>query len=63
MVNISRIDSFWKILVAHFEILAQSKEAQIRHVTIDALQLLILEYFAHKKVEISQAQEDVSDSF
>jgi len=30
LVNISRIDVFWKILIAHFEILLQSKDFLVR---------------------------------
>jgi len=37
LVNICRVEVFWKIIVAHLEMLAQSKDPQIRQLTIEAL--------------------------
>jgi hypothetical protein len=49
IVNVSRCEHFWKTLVAHFDFLAKSRVIVLRQVTIEALQLIILEIFAHKK--------------
>ena len=36
--------------MAHFDFLAKSRVVVLRQVTIEALQLIILEIFAHKKL-------------
>lgn len=58
LVNVGRIDICWKIIIAHLEILQQSKDATVRQYTIEALQLLALEVFVFKK-----ASEESKDSF
>lgn len=61
IVNVSRCEHFWKTLVAHFDFLAKSRVVVLRQVTIEALQLIILEIFAHKKqaklIKIRKEQE------
>ena len=49
LVNVSRIDNIWKIIVAHFDILSNCQVLAIRQLTIEALQTIVLEVFAHKK--------------
>ena len=49
LVNVSRIDNIWKIIVAHFNILSNCQVLAIRQLTIEALQTIVLEVFAHKK--------------
>lgn len=58
LVNVGRIDICWKIIIAHLEILQQSKDATVRQYTIEALQLLALEIFIFKK-----ASEESKDAF
>ena len=45
LVNVSRIDIFWKLIVAHFEILYQLKNPNVRTLTIDALMVIVIEIF------------------
>ena len=55
LVNVSRIDNFWKIIVAHFDILSNCQVLAIRQLTIEALQTIVLSIFAHKKtLQITQ---------
>jgi len=49
LVNVSRIDNIWKIIVAHFDILSNCQVLAIRQLTIEALQTIVLAIFAHKK--------------
>jgi hypothetical protein len=49
LVNVSRIDGFWKIIVAHFDILSSCQVLAVRQLTIEALQTIVLEIFAIKK--------------
>jgi hypothetical protein len=49
LVNVSRIESLWKIIVAHFDILNNCQVLAVRQLTIEALQTIVLEIFAHKK--------------
>ena len=37
LVNVSRIDNIWKIIVAHFDILSNCQVLAIRQLTIEAL--------------------------
>lgn len=48
-MNVGRIDIFWKIIIAHIEILYQSKDSTVRQYTVEVLQLLTIEIFAFKK--------------
>ena len=57
LVNVTRIDNFWKIIVAHFDILSNCQVLAIRLLTVDALQTIILAIFAHKKTIAAQKQE------
>jgi hypothetical protein len=45
IVNVSRIEVFWKIVVAHFEILYQIKNPIVRSLTIEASLVLVTEVF------------------
>mmetsp|Transcript_30487 Transcript_30487/g.29874 ORF Transcript_30487/g.29874 Transcript_30487/m.29874 type:complete len:112 (-) Transcript_30487:1863-2198(-) len=49
MVNISRIELIWKILIAHFDILTNCKIAMLRQLSIEALLAIILEIFSNRK--------------
>ena len=49
LVNVSRIDNIWKIIVAHFDILSNCKVLDICLLTIEVLKTIILAIFAHKK--------------
>lgn len=49
LVNVTRIDDFWKIIVAHFDILSNCQVLAVRLLTIDALQTIVLAIFTHKK--------------
>ena len=49
LVNITRIELIWIILVAHFDILANCKVQMLRQLSIDAMLCLILEIFVSKK--------------
>ena len=51
IVNISRIEMIWKVLIAHIDILSTSVVANLRTLSIEALLCIILEIFAHKKVD------------
>ena len=54
LVNVSRIDNIWKIIVAHFDILSNCQVLAIRQLTIEALQTIVMEVFAHKKSLVPQ---------
>ena len=49
LVNVSRIEGIWKIIVAHFDILSNCQVLAVRLLTIDALQTIVLAIFTHKK--------------
>lgn len=49
LVNVSRIEGLWKIIVSHFEILSSCQVLAVRQLTIEALQTIVLEIFAFKK--------------
>jgi hypothetical protein len=49
LVNVSRIDIFWNSLMAHFQLLTQFKDQTVRVYTIEAIQLIVTEIFAHRK--------------
>ena len=61
LVNVSRIDIFWKIIMAHFEILGQSKDVTVRQYTIEALQMLVIEIFSYKKQTQNQITSEETD--
>ena len=52
LVNVSRIEGVWKIIVTHFDILSSCPVLVIRQLTIEALQTIVLEIFAHKKISM-----------
>ena len=58
LVNVSRIDIFWKSIVAHFDMLAGSKDPRVRQYTVEAMHILVLEIFAYKKQFFSPALDD-----
>jgi hypothetical protein len=45
LVNVTRVDIFWKMIVAHFDILFQTNNPEVRQLTIEALQIIVLEVF------------------
>lgn len=49
LVNISRIELIWKVLVAHFDILANCNIQMLRQLSIEALLCIILDIFAYRK--------------
>jgi hypothetical protein len=49
LVNVSRVDMIWKVLIAHFEILSNCKVQALRQLSLEALLCIILEIFNHKK--------------
>jgi hypothetical protein len=54
LVNVSRIDGIWKIIVSHFEIMSSCPVLAVRQLTIEALQTIVLEVFAFKKIAMKQ---------
>ena len=54
MVNISRIEVVWKILIAHFDILANCKVQTLRQLSLEALLCIILEIFGFRKEQKKQ---------
>lgn len=49
LVNISRIEVVWKVLIAHFDILANCKVQTLRQLSLEALLCIILEVFNYRK--------------
>jgi hypothetical protein len=49
LVNVSRVEMIWKVLIAHFEILSNCKVQALRQLSLEALLCIILEIFNHKK--------------
>jgi len=69
LVNVSRVESIWKIIVAHFDILSNCKVLAIRQITIEALQTIVLEIFNYRKNNVkkrvgrrSRKNSDVNNS-
>jgi hypothetical protein len=49
LVNVSRVEMIWKVLIAHFEILSNCKVQALRQLSLEALLCIILEIFNSKK--------------
>jgi hypothetical protein len=49
LVNISRIELIWKVLIAHFDILSNCKVQVLRQLSLEALLSIILEVFSFRK--------------
>ena len=49
LVNVSRVEMIWKVLIAHFEILSNCKVQALRQLSLEALLCIILEIFNHNK--------------
>jgi hypothetical protein len=49
LVNVSRVEMIWKVLIAHFEILSNCKVQALRQLSLEALLCIILEIFNCKK--------------
>ena len=58
LVNISRVEMIWKVLIAHFEILSNCKVQALRQLSLEALLCIILEIFNHKKEK--KAEQDAT---
>ena len=62
LINVSRIEGIWKIIVAHFDILSNCQVLAVRQLTIEALQVIVLEIFAFKKLHQSKSKPSSRDS-
>jgi hypothetical protein len=62
LINVSRIEGIWKIIVAHFDILSNCQVLAVRQLTIEALQVIVLEIFAFKKLHHSKSKPSSRDS-
>ena len=49
LVNISRIELVWKILIAHFDILSNCKYQALRQLSLEALLCIILDIYKYRK--------------
>ena len=56
LINVSRIEGIWKIIVAHFDILSNCQVLAVRQLTIEALQVIVLEIFAFKKLQQTKSK-------